>query len=86
MTIIYAYIAGSIAVGFVVCYSMLWPLIREARAAGVVNEITEYPVVSSVVMTCIIALVAPLAMIIVFVPGLFEAAYLGMRREVMRNS
>lgn len=63
-------------------YEIFWPLIQEARASGIVNELTESPKLSCFVFWCIQFIFAPAVVVVVFVPSLSAAAAAGLRKVV----
>lgn len=80
--IIIAYFAIAIATSIVSWLFMFWPLVREAISAGVINDITKSPYLSSLVFITINIIFAPIVVLVVFIPSMFESARAGMRRAI----
>lgn len=60
MGIIEYYIIFCLTTALSCCYLFLWPVIKEAKELGVVNEFTEYPYFSCFVYIVLSALIAPI--------------------------
>lgn len=80
--IIIAYFALAVATSIVSWLFMFWPLVREAISAGVNNDITRSPYLSSIVFIAINTIFAPVVLLIVFIPSMFESARAGMQRAI----
>lgn len=80
----YAIFALSVAISSV--YELFWPLIKVAKAEGVHNEFTMYPMLSTFVFFLIQVIIAPVTLLLVFVPPIFTSVREGLRREIMREN
>jgi hypothetical protein len=80
--IIIVYFSIALATSIVSWWFMFRPLVREAIQAGVINDITRSPKLSSVVFILLNTLMAPIILPIVFIPSMFESARAGMRRAI----
>lgn len=86
MTAFYIYCILALATGLSAAYELFYPLVKQAQAAGVVNEITENPKLSIFVFIVVGTLTAPLLICMILVPALFISARIGMEREVMKEN
>jgi len=82
LELLFAYLAAALATGIVSWRYIFWPLVREARALGINNDITRSPYLSSFVFVIINTFFAPIVTVIIFVPSFFEAAKLGMIKSL----
>jgi len=76
------YIIFAAATASSALYEIYWPLLKEARALGIVNELTASPKLSSFVFWCIQFIFAPVVIVVVFIPGLSAAATTGLRKVI----
>jgi len=86
MTFVYFYIIFAIATGISATYELYWPLVKQAKYEGVKNEFTRSPYLCFVVFTCICTLLAPAVILVIFVPKLYQSAYIGLQTEIMREN
>lgn len=86
MSYLYVYFIFALTTGLSATYELFWPIVKQAKKEGVVNEFTKSPYLCFSVFTILQTLIAPIIAIIVFVPPLYEAAYAGIHREVMREN
>lgn len=82
LELLFMYLACALATGFVSWRYLFWPIVKEARAIGINNDITRSPYLSSVVFIIINTVFAPIVTLIVFVPSFFESAKLGMIKSI----
>jgi hypothetical protein len=80
--IIIVYFSLALATSIVSWWFMFRPLVKEAIDAGVNNDITRSPKLSSLVFIIINTIMAPIILPIVFIPSMFESARAGMRRAI----
>ena len=76
------YIIFAAATASSALYEIYWPLLKEARARGIVNDLTASPKLSCFVFWCIQFIIAPAVIVVVFVPSLSDAATAGLRKVI----
>lgn len=82
MLIIEYYILFCIATSITALLDIFWPVIKQARADGIFNEVTEYPIFSLFVFFIINTIIAPLLIFVVLVPSLNEQAVKGLSKSI----
>lgn len=82
LELFFGYLAFALATAFVSWLYLFWPCVRAAKAFGIDNEITQSPLLTSIVWFLINTIVAPLTFFIVLVPSFHQAALEGVRRSV----
>lgn len=80
------YLAFALATAFVSWLYLFWPCVRLAREFGINNEITQSPVLTSIVWFIINTGLAPLTFFIVLIPSFHQAALEGVRRSVFDDN
>ena len=86
MEYFFVYLAFALATAFSASYELFWPLVKKAQAAGVENEITQSPVLSTTVFFIIQTIFAPLVILIIFIPPFYLAMSNGLEKEIMRGN
>lgn len=76
------YIIFAAATASSALYEIYWPLLKEARARGIVNDLTASPKLSCFVFWCIQFIIAPVVVVVVFIPSLSDAAIAGLRKVI----
>lgn len=76
------YIIFAAATASSALYEIYWPLLKEARALGIANELTTSPKLSCFVFWCIQFIIAPVVVVVVFIPSLSAAATTGLRKVI----
>lgn len=82
LELFFAYLAAALATGIVSWRYIFWPLVKEAIAMEIKNDITRSPYLSSVVFIIINTIFAPIVTVVIFVPSFFEAAKLGILKSL----
>lgn len=68
--IIEAYVVFAVATSISSCIFLFWPLLKKAKQDGIVNEFTEYSIMSVLIYTCIATVFAPvLFLILMYAPA-----------------
>lgn len=86
MTIYSLYIIFGLTTAISSLYEIFWPIVRDAKALGVINEITIHPYLSSFIFLIIQFVFAPLVLIVLLVPSLHKSAVKGLQREIEREN
>ena len=81
MGLIELYILFALTTSITCCLLFFWPLISEARDAGINNEFTQYPIMSSAIFIVISCIMAPFLIL----PILFESKAEQFRRSLHSN-
>lgn len=76
------YIIFAAATASSALYEIYWPLLKGARALGIVNELTASPKLSCFVFWCIQFIIAPVVIVVIFIPSLSDAAIAGLRKVI----
>ena len=63
-------------------YEIYWPLLKEARALGIVNELTTSPKLGCFVFWCVHFIIAPVVIVVIFIPSLSAAFATGLRKVI----
>lgn len=79
---IYCVIAAATSISSL--YEIIWPELRDARAQGIKNPLTQNPLTALLVSFVVNFIVAPYWMITLLVPQYTIAATMGVR-QVMRE-
>lgn len=72
------YAVFCVATAISTLYEIVVPCIRSAQKLRIVNSFTEHPWLSMFVAFVVIALTAPIAFIVMIVPGMHERYYFGL--------
>ena len=82
MGLIEYYLIFALATSLFALIDVFYPILKAAKADGVVNALTENPNLSYFVYVCITTIVAPLVILPVLVPGLNERFRQGIKKTV----
>lgn len=85
MEIIGYYLLFAFSISISACYLWFWPLVREARSAGVDNSFTQYPKISILVYILVSAVVAPLLVLPMFSEEMAQRFVKGLRQEISKT-
>jgi len=85
MGLIEYYIIFALTTGIACCYEFFWPTIKEAKERGIVNEFTEYPVMSSLIYICISTIIAPILLIPFLSTKKSELFRQGLRNSIFND-
>lgn len=77
-----SYIVFAIATGITSCIYLFWPIIRDARNDGVVNEITQHLKLSLLVYTCIATFFAPILFLVLMYPPAQQGYQAGLSKVI----
>lgn len=84
MELIGYYLLFAFSTSITACIFWFWPLVQQAREAGVTNTFTEYPKTSTVVYVLISTVVAPLLLPAMLSDKMAQRFSAGLAREILK--
>jgi hypothetical protein len=85
MELISYYLLFALSTAIAACYLWFWPMVQQAKAQGVENSFTEYPVLSTVVYVLISTVVAPLLVPPMLSESIAQRFQAGLHREIFKQ-
>jgi hypothetical protein len=85
MELIGYYLLFAFSIAIAACYLWFWPMVQQARVAGVQNTFTQYPKTSTVVYILVSAAVAPLLLPPMLSETMAQRFQTGMQREIFKQ-
>jgi len=85
MELISYYLLFALSTAIAACYLWFWPMVQQAKAQGVQNSFTEYPVLSTVVYVLISTVVAPLLVPPMLSESIAKRFQAGLHREIFKQ-
>jgi hypothetical protein len=85
MELISYYLIFALSTAIAACYLWFWPMVQQAKAQGVENSFTEYPVLSTVVYVLISTVVAPLLVPPMLSESIAQRFQAGLHREIFKQ-
>jgi hypothetical protein len=85
MELISYYLLFALSTAIAACYLWFWPMVQQAKAQGVQNSFTEYPVLSTVVYVLISTVVAPLLVPPMLSENIAKRFQAGLHREIFKQ-
>jgi uncharacterized membrane protein YdjX (TVP38/TMEM64 family) len=85
MELISYYLLFALSTAIAACYLWFWPMVQQAKAQGVQNSFTEYPVLSTVVYVLISTIVAPLLVPPMLSETIAQRFQAGLHREIFKQ-
>ena len=85
MELISYYLLFALSTAIAACYLWFWPMVQQAKAQGVQNSFTEYPVLSTVVYVLISTVVAPLLVPPMLSETIAQRFQAGLHREIFKQ-
>ncbi len=85
MELIGYYLLFALSTAIAACYLWFWPMVQQAKTAGIQNSFTEYPKISTVVYVLVSALVAPLLVPPMLSENMAQRFQAGLHREIFKQ-
>lgn len=85
MELIGYYILFACSLSLTACYFWFWPILCEAKAAGIQNSFTEYPKLSLVIYFVISTVIAPLMLFPMLNAAMALRFEIGLRTEMLKT-
>ena len=85
MELISYYLLFALSTAIAACYLWFWPMVQQAKAAGIENSFTQYPKLSTVVYVLISTLVAPLLVPPMLSETIAQRFQAGLHREIFKQ-
>jgi uncharacterized membrane protein YdjX (TVP38/TMEM64 family) len=85
MELISYYLLFALSTAIAACYLWFWPMVQQAKAQGIQNSFTEYPVLSTVVYVLISTIVAPLLVPPMLSETIAQRFQVGLHREIFKQ-
>lgn len=85
MGLIEYYLIFALATGIACWYEFYWPVMQEARTAGVINVVTSNPLLSSVVYIVMSTIIAPVLIIPFLSTRKSELFKEGLRKSIFEE-
>lgn len=87
MSYLVLYLLFAVTTGIASVYVLSYPSIKQAQREGIVNEFTEHPILSNMVVGCICTLIAPIIFFTLFaLPDFYyDRMRLGFDSVVMKQ-
>jgi hypothetical protein len=85
MELISYYLLFALSTAIAACYLWFWPMVQQAKAQGVQNSFTEYPVLSTVVYILVSTVVAPLLVPPMLSESIAQRFQAGLHREIFKQ-
>lgn len=82
MSLFEYYLLFCITTSITAIYEIFWPAISAARKDGIKNEITEYPILSTIIFLVLNIIIAPALFLVIIVPSLHASAVAGINKSV----
>jgi hypothetical protein len=83
MVYFYAYVAFALATSFSSLYEIFWPILRDAKQQGIINDFTDSPWLSSFVVFSVNIVLAPAIFFTLMIPSLHIATHVGIASVVL---
>ena len=84
MELIGYYALFAFSTSITACIFWFWPLLKQAREAGIINTFTEYPKTSTVIYVLVSTVVAPLLVLPMFSERMGQQFSSGLAREILK--
>ena len=84
MELIGYYALFAFSTSITACIFWFWPLMQQAREAGIQNTFTEYPKTSTVIYVLVSSIVAPLLLPPMFSEQMAKKFSSGLAREILK--
>lgn len=84
MELIGYYALFAFSTSITACIFWFWPLMQQAREAGIQNTFTEYPKTSTVIYVLVSSIVAPLLLPPMFSEEMAKKFSSGLAREILK--
>ena len=84
MELIGYYLLFAFSTSISACIFWFWPLVQQAREAGIINTFTEYPKTSAIIYILVSAVVAPLLIPTFFSEEMARRFTVGLAREILK--
>ncbi len=85
MELIGYYLLFALSTAITACYLWFWPMVQQARVAGIQNSFTEYPKISTLVYILVSAVVAPLLVPPMLSENMAKRFQAGLYREIFKQ-
>jgi hypothetical protein len=85
MELISYYLLFALSTAIAACYLWFWPLVQQAKIAGIENSFTEYPKISTLVYILVSAVVAPLLVPPMLSETMAQRFQAGLHREIFKQ-
>jgi hypothetical protein len=85
MELIGYYLLFAFSIAIAACYLWFWPMVQQAKTAGIQNSFTQYPKISTVVYVLVSAVVAPLLLPPMLSETMAQRFQLGLKREIFKQ-
>jgi len=85
MDLIGYYLLFALSAAITACYVWFWPMLQQAKAKGISNELTNSPLLAILVFITITTLIAPIVILPLIIPGVDKSFASGLEREVMKQ-
>ena len=85
MELIGYYALFAFSTSITACIFWFWPLVKQAREAGITNTFTQNPKTSTVIYVLISAIVAPLLLPPMFSENMAQKFSSGLAREILKS-
>jgi len=84
-SIVECYIIFALSTAIACCYEFFWPLIKEAKSKEIVNEFTQYPILSCFIYMIISTIIAPILVLPLLSSKKAEQFKRGLHRTIVAN-
>ncbi len=84
MELIGYYLLFAFSISLSACYFWFWPVLKEAKATGINNSFTQYPVLSTIIYILISVIVAPILLFPMFNALMALQFETGLRSEMLK--
>jgi hypothetical protein len=85
MELIGYYLLFALSTAIAACYLWFWPLVQQAKIAGVENSFTQYPKISTIVYVLVSTVVAPLLVPPMLSETMAQRFQAGLYREIFKQ-
>ncbi len=85
MELISYYLLFALSTAIAACYLWFWPMVQQAKTAGVENSFTEYPKLSTLVYILVSTVVAPLLVPPMLSETIAQRFQAGLHREIFKQ-
>lgn len=85
MGLIEYYLLFAFSTSITACYLWFWPLVQKARQQNIVNQFTDYPLLSALVYVLISAIIAPLLVFPLLFTKMAESFERGLAKEILKQ-
>jgi hypothetical protein len=85
MELIGYYLLFALSIAIAACYLWFWPMVQQAKTAGIQNSFTQYPKISTLVYILVSAVVAPLLLPPMLSETMAQRFQAGLHREIFKQ-